>query len=210
VEWPTAAVILLASLMVGCSASPGPHQTSPLGSPSATAPAFSGFVDPVGIAFDAQGEAWVADYRLDSLSAFPSPGLAAHGRARLEPSATVISVGGPNQLRFDAHGMLWVAGWDQGEIRGYAPGNLRSASARPTVTISEPSLNQPTDIAFDRTGTMWVANQASGKIVAFGADQIRSSGSPKPRVVLQLPGFGTNTPEALAFDRSGRLWISSY
>jgi sugar lactone lactonase YvrE len=163
----------------------------------------------VGIAFGAEGEAWVADYRLDSLASFPSSGLAARGRVRLDPTATVRSVGGPNELRFDTRGTLWVAGWDEGEIRGYRPADLRTGSA-PEVTIDGPTLNEPTDIAFDHAGTMWVANQATGTIVGFGAGQIRRSGHPEPRVVLHLPGFGAETPEALAFDRRGRLWISSY
>jgi sugar lactone lactonase YvrE len=212
-EWRTGAAIILTTIVASCGGAPGPHRSaftgSAIGSPPVTSPVFPGFIDPVGIAFDAEGEAWVADYRLDSLTSFPSSGLAARGRVRLVPAATVRSVGGPNELRFDGDGTLWVAGWDDGEIRGYRPGDLRTGST-PTVTIEGPLVNQPTDIAFDRTGTMWVANQATGTIVGFGADQIGRSGHAEPRVVLHVPGFGADTPEALAFDGRGRLWISSY
>src|SRR5947209_1892557 len=120
-KWPTGAAILLATIMAGCGAAPGPHRSasssSATGRPSATpsltsspSPAFEGFIDPVGIAFDAHGAAWVADYRQDSLTSFASSGLAARGRVRLDPTAAVSPVGGPNELRFDTHGTLWVAG----------------------------------------------------------------------------------------------------
>jgi sugar lactone lactonase YvrE len=212
-------MMLLVSLMAGCSPAPSLHgPASASGSPSVTAggassPAattFPGFIDPVGIAFDTGGAAWVADYQEDNLSSFSPAVIAIHGRAHLEPSTIVRSAGGPNELRFDARGTLWVAAWDQGVIRGYGLDALQASSPRPTVTISGPSLNQPTDIAFDHAGTMWVANQATGKIVGFAPDQIRHSGQPKPSVTLRLLGFGADTPEALAFDRRGRLWISSY
>jgi streptogramin lyase len=208
---------LLASLIVSCSATPGLHGRS--GPSSSHAPTrtgivgpspFAGFIDPVGIVFDAGGQAWVADYREDNLTSFPPSDLAARGRAHLQPSKIVSSVGGPNQIRFDARGTLWVAGWDRGVIRGYASSALQGASPRPTVTITGPDLSRPTDIAFDSTGRMWVANQGTGEILSFAPGQIGRTGQPTPAVVLRLPGFGQDTPEALAFDRRGRLWVSSY
>jgi sugar lactone lactonase YvrE len=199
----------------GCGGAPGaqPPHTSTRANASAaspTAPAFPGFIDPVGIAFDRQGRSWVADYRRDSLSLLPAADLAARGRTQVHPSAVISPAGGPNQLRFDRNGTLWVAGWGQGTILGYSPEALAAGSPRPTVIIEGPSLDQPTDIAFDRRGTMWVANQGTGAIVAYAADQLRDGGRLQPIVTLRVPGFGDDSPEALAFDRSGRLWVSSY
>jgi sugar lactone lactonase YvrE len=128
----------------------------------------------------------------------------------VHPSGIITPAGGPNELRFDDNDTLWVAGWDQGAILGYSPEARAADSPRPTVIIEGPGLDQPTDIAFDGRGTMWVANQGSGATVAYAANQLRTGGQLRPAVTLRIRGFGANTPEALAFDRRGRLWVSSY
>src|SRR5204863_6764507 len=55
-----------------------------------------------------------------------------------------------------------------------------------------------------------VANQPTGRILEYGLRQIRRTGSPRPLASFVPDGAGKGTPEAIAFDPSGRLWVSDY
>src|SRR5204863_4963386 len=107
-------------------------------------------------------------------------------------------------------GWLWLADWDSNTVSAYRPSDLATSSPDPAVVLSGPEIGSPTDVAFDRAGNLWVANQATGRILEYGLRQIRRTGSPRPLASFVPDGAGKGTPEAIAFDRSGRLWFSDY
>jgi len=174
-------------------------------------PSAADFDDPVAVAADDEGRVWVANYRSDTLLGFDAADLMQRrGAVHASPTRSVSTPGGPNQIAIDRMGWLWLADWDANTVSAYRPPDLASPSPRRAVVLSGPEIGSPTDLAFDHGGNLWVANQATGRILEYGARQIRHTGSPRPLASLALDGAGKGTPEAIAFDRNGRLWISDY
>jgi sugar lactone lactonase YvrE len=163
------------------------------------------------VAFDGSGHLWIANYRSGALLGYEIGQLRhATGRAHLAPAITASIPGGPNQIAVDGQGRLWLADWDTNTVSAYQATSLGSGSATPAVVLSGPDLASPTDLAFDSAGNLWVANQASGRVLEFRATDLDRSGSPRPAASLLPGGAGRGTPEAIAFDPAGRLWVSDY
>jgi sugar lactone lactonase YvrE len=188
-------------------ASPSPGTPSAAISPAP--PAL--FDDPTAVAFDRAGRLWIANYRSDTLLGYDAGQLAhAAGTVHLVPALAVPTPGGPNQIAVDRRGWLWLADWDANTVSAYQPASLRPPAPAPVVVLSGPALGSPTDLAFDSSGNLWVANQATGRVVEIRAIDLARSGSPRPIASL-LPGAAASgTPEAIAFDHTGRLWVSDY
>jgi ligand-binding sensor domain-containing protein len=68
-------------------------------------------------------------------------------------------------------------------------------------------------LAFDSGGNLWVASQGNDKVVKFGTAHLAASYSGAADVALTAqsgpPVVGAYTsPVALAFDKTGNLWVS--
>jgi sugar lactone lactonase YvrE len=169
-----------------------------------------------GVAFDTDGNAWVARYRDGTrLVRFPAGALATSGS--IVPDVVIeggdpLVLGGAVGLAFDAAGGLWVAGFDSNTLVRYAPSQL-SASGSPTpaivVSAMAGSVSRPTGLAFDAAGALWVANQGNDSVVAFGSAKLGASGTPAPDVVITSTSGRLLGPFDVAFDRNGSLWVSA-
>jgi sugar lactone lactonase YvrE len=170
------------------------------------------FRDPIDVAIDDKGDVWVGDYRRSTLQMFRADDLAsAGGETRIDPAVTLSEVGGPNQMEFDAQGNLWVVEWDEDAVVSFDRNALTAdGPAQPTTLLTGPHLGKPTDLAFDAAGNLWVANQENGEILEYALGQLGSTGHPAPALVLQPSEVRSGSPEALAFDEQGWLWVSSY
>jgi sugar lactone lactonase YvrE len=133
--------------------------------------------------------------------------------------------GGNTAIAFDHNGNLWVAetGTSPTMLVMYAAGQLlASANPKPAVTITstpsgafdaqpnDSSIGVPLAIAFDASGDLWVAS-AQGlhtSLLAFTPGQIAMSGDVVPAIVIGSNGGSLDLPNALAFDRSGDLWVA--
>lgn len=180
---------------------------------------FAGFfgVQPFGLAFDASGNLWYADYSISNVSAFTASSLTTQA---LQVYAGVInSVCGPTFIAFDAVGNLWVpdscnsVNGGSGSVLEYKASTLTqdpspSASVSNFGTAGQCALFRPTGLAFDNQGNLWVANQACTTVLKYSASNLTSNPSP-----VALFSFGTtsqiNLLEGLAFDASGNLWIGN-
>ena len=213
----------------------GESATLEVGSPSFstngcdnTGPAY--VCSPNGIAFDPQGNLWVADSENDSIVEFKAPFITGESWSVVigeysdyQPNAT--NLGQPYGIAFDSSGNLWVADSDDNRVVEYrAPLTTGEAASlvigQPNLTSStndnaQSNMSEPEDVAFDSSGNLWVADTDNSRVLEFA--QPFSDGETASTVV-GAPNFTTfagndtqsaiTLPEAIAFDHSGDLWVS--
>ena len=110
--------------------------------PSATLSLLDG---PIALAFDHNGNLYVANYLNRTVSEF-APGSTT-------PTATLTGLNEPDAMAGDSSGNLYVANNGNGTVSEFAPG-----STTPTKTLT--GLNEPSAPAFDSSGNLYVAGPA--------------------------------------------------
>jgi len=199
------------------------YSASQLGSSGAPAPAVTlkpsaaGSLNGVaGLAFDANGNLWVANSLANTIVEFAADQLTSSGSPT--PAVTLSASGGslsaPTGVAFDAGNNLWVVNAGDSSAVEFTPGQYAATGAPvPAVTLTSNagSLRGPLGLAFDRSGDLWVSdgNTAADIVVEFLASQLSASGSPLPAVTLAANGTSLNIPLGLAFDESGNLWVAN-
>jgi sugar lactone lactonase YvrE len=173
-----------ATLHLGASASVGARRV-----PGSTATPYltSGLNDPVGMAFDASGNLYVANYSGNMVS------KVAAGTSTAIPFIT-SGLSGPMGLAFDASGNLYVANQNNSTVSKVAAG---TSTATPFVTSG---LGGPQYLAFDATGNLFVANYFNDTVSKVAA----GTSTATPFVTS-----GLSQPIGLAFDASGNLYVVS-
>jgi sugar lactone lactonase YvrE len=147
----------------------------------------NGLNDPHAVAFDANGDLFVANSKGTTVSEF-APGST-------KPKATLSETGHPYALAFDGKGDLFVANFGGTTVSEFAPG-----STTPTATLT--GLNHPHVLAFDGSGHLFVANYGNGTGTTVSEF---APGSTKPTATLTR----LDVPDALAFDASGNLFVAN-
>ena len=164
--------------------------------------------DPQGIAFDSQGDLFVAVapfrevVRIRSAELNPAkPGLA---------QTFATGTAGANGIAFDRQGNLFVSGAASGIVYRVGPtGGVAEAAVqidKYVRTLPDGKTQQQivaNGVAFDANGVLHVADTARGAIwkVVIGPD---GKGG-KPVLLAQSPLL--EGADGLAFDRSGTLWV---
>ncbi|MGP8207758.1 MAG: NHL repeat-containing protein [Acidimicrobiales bacterium] len=174
---------------------------------------------PDGLAFDASGDLWVANYDevtgANSLVEFAPSQLTTGSPAptAVISSDTSGSLDEPEGLAFDSSGDLWVANYSGNSLVEFAPRQLATGSPAPTAVISSDtsgSLDEPEGLAFDSSGDLWVANYNSSTLVEYTPDEL-ATGAPTPAITISPDRSGSlDAPDDLAFDPSGDLWVANY
>jgi sugar lactone lactonase YvrE len=107
---------------------------------------------------------------------------------------------------------LWTVSGDPAGIVRLAPTQLSGSGARaPATTITTPSagLNTLASVAFDRNGTLWVTSADESLLLGFAPTDLVTSGSHAAATVIQSVAGSLQSPLALAFDATGRLWVAN-
>jgi DNA-binding beta-propeller fold protein YncE len=111
---------------------------------------------------------------------------------------------GPEGAAFDADGNLWVSDCNLSTIRVFSPA-AQAAGGQPVplLKLTGGDIFGPVGIAFDLAGSLWVADHDDGYYAASLASSSVSDGD------LIIP-LSQDWPYAVAFDASGRLYVSSW
>lgn len=184
-------------------------------------------VDPMGLAFDEQGNLWVSNFGQDSLVGYAPRQLNANGERPIEPAFLVLgtdNVGNaalsePNGLAFSVEGNLWVANRANDTLVAYSPGQLAAARLNmsvsranqptPVSTITDAGrgddLDRPISLAFQSDGDLWVSNRGTlNNLVEFDKSGLAQSSDLPAKTTVSVPA---PAPSALAFDHQGDLWL---
>jgi hypothetical protein len=135
----------------------------------------------------------------------------------------------PTALVFDSHGNLWVSDTNNHRVEEFPPGNqvLNGYATNIIGQINSVSgglngygdtantLHKPFGLAFDPEGDLWVSDLVNNRVLEFiPMNQVTNGYA--ATVIGQAnfitSGSGTtgntlNSPEGIAFDRSGDLWV---
>jgi streptogramin lyase len=162
-----------------------------------------------GVAFDNDGNLWIASDDDSVLLAFSPSALSSSGD---KAASTVItptrgSLSGPIGVAFDSRHRLWVVNHQSGTLVRFDTAQLRAGGAQaPRVVLSVPG--SPVAIAFDTAGSLWASDNQLHVIYKYTAAQLASSGSPLPAFTLTAADSLFN-PTGLAFDPAGNLWVAN-
>lgn len=152
------------------AASP-PTVRTPLSTP---AKLWDGFSSPVGMAFDATGNLYVAEWGAGRVSRIDPQG---------RRSTFAEGLSGPSGLTIGSDGTIYVASYSRDEVYRFTPAGVRS--------VHVTGLATPAGIGFDRAGRLLIANRRTNQILA-----VTPAGRLEPVIEgLQTPVGAVQTPD---------------
>ena len=174
-------------------------------------PAFNG---PLGIAFDAAGDLWIANNATTTIFEFQAAHLpTTSSTVTLTPDVTLSddgngSIQAPWALIFDSKGDLWSSNANSpSTVVEFAASSLTaSGSPTPEATLSpvmqgaNPTLSAPNGIAFDNLGDLAAISSASPFGVAFfGQTMLMEGGVNDPDLLIVGSATTLNAPAGCNF-----------
>lgn len=166
----------------------------------------------------ASGRVWVSNDLGHSIVAFTEAQLAVPG----SPAADVVldlepfGFSDPKQIAFDPLGNLWVADFNPARLFAFTPDQLQtSGTPTPALVITSSALSTPWGLAFDADGTLWVSDWQKDALLAFEWDTLVALLVEPDEDEVELDpdrtvvGVELVTPEFIAFDAAGSLWVAS-
>jgi sugar lactone lactonase YvrE len=135
---------------------------------------WDGFSSPVGMAFDATGNLYVAEWGAGRVSRIDPQG---------RRSIFAEGLSGPSGLAIGADGTIYVASYSLDEVYRFTPAGIQN--------VHVTGLATPAGIGFDRAGRLLIANRRTNQILAVAAN-----GRPEPVIEgLQTPVGAVQTPD---------------
>jgi sugar lactone lactonase YvrE len=135
---------------------------------------WDGFSSPVGMAFDAAGHLYVAEWGAGRVSRIAPDGTR---------STFADGLSGPSGLAVGPDGAIYVASYSRDEIYRFTPDGVRS--------VHVTGLATPAGIGFDRTGRLLIANRRTNQIL-----RLADNGHLTPVIDgLQTPVGAVQTPD---------------
>ena len=123
----------------------------------------TGLDAPYGLAFDASGNLYVANY---GPSSDPGTTVSVFSPGSATPTDAITGLSSPQTLAFDASGNLYVIDYVitfdtlAPQVQVFAP-----HATIPTYTLTE--LDHPTALAFDSSGNVYVADSGANTVSVF-------------------------------------------
>jgi sugar lactone lactonase YvrE len=181
-----------------------------------------------GIVFDSSGDLWIADSNNNRVLSFhppfsdnmgPSLVLGQPDFSSTEGGTSLNSMSTPIGVAFDSKGDLWVADTSNDRVIAFKPPFENGMAASIDIGQLQSGvsyLSKPSSIAFDLSGNLWISDisgvlefrppfssgmTASLEIGNYYCNQVETKANCENRTVL-------NTPQQLAFDAFGDLWVT--
>jgi streptogramin lyase len=147
--------------------------------------------NPIGVAIDSAGNAWVATEGVYPLAKFSPNGTAITGSSGYNDGTG----GNAFALAIDPSDNVWTADYGHGEASKY------SNSGTPATGSPFTATSYPYSIAIDGNSNVWVSSSATGSLAKLTNSGTQATGSP-------FSGGGLNDSYGLAVDSSENVWVS--
>ena len=148
--------------------------------------------EPFGVAAGPAGDIWVADRGGNRILEFSPAGKLI---TELDP-AGAAALAGPEGLAVTAAGAVWVADTGRNRLVKLSPGGkVLAVAGQPGSGPGQ--LSGPAAVAVARSGDVYVADEGHSRVAEFSP-----SGG-------YLRAFPVATPDGVAIDRAGHVWVSS-
>jgi len=136
-------------------------------------PVHDGLSSPVGMAYDAAGHLYVANWSAGTVLRFAPDGTR---------SVFASGLSGPSGLAIGSSGDIFVASYSQDLVWRFTPGGRQSVFVRGLAT--------PAGLSFDRKGRLLIANRQTNQILAAHPDgriEVAAEGLQTPVGAVELP-----------------------
>lgn len=166
----TAGVLAAAAISSAAIATPGTASASP----AMPEKLWAGFSSPVGMAFDAAGNLFVAEWGAGRVSRIDPAG---------NRSTFADGLSGPSGLAVGRDGAIYVASYSRDEVYRFTPTGERS--------VHVTGLATPAGLSFDKAGRLLIANRRTNQILT-----VTGNGDLEPVIEgLQTPVGAVQTPD---------------
>lgn len=162
-----------------------------------------------GIAVDSLDRVWLSNFTGNDPNELYSPNFkggnaasmfTADGATAYPNGITDGSLQAPQGIAVDQYDNLWIANQGSDTVTFYPKGNPSQAKV-----ISGGGLYNPFTIVIDAAGNAWVNNGSLDPNVPGSVTKISPGGTPTGPFVVA----GMRSPQGMAIDSAGDLWISS-
>lgn len=159
------------------------------------------FVNPVAVAFDADGGLWVSNTGTfggsnnGSIIKLNPANLSASGS--VTAATTISGLDSPTGLAFDPSGNLWVADFTTNRVLKFTPAQLQTGGGLSANAILEGFTTNPRGLVFDNGGSLWVLQETS--LQQISAADLTASGTRTPIPAHTISGFGSISLGLAAF-----------
>src|SRR3990167_5483931 len=168
------------------------------------------FNNPHNIAFDSDGNLWVAEFGNHRLQRMDKDtgAWSVIGKEGIEPD----EFKDPRSIAFDSEGNLWVADWTNNRLQ-MMDKDTKEWSVMGKKGTEPGEFDRPIGIAFDSDGNMWVADSGNHRLQRMDKDTGKWSVVGEHGTVAMLRGLLNsspgefNYPRNIAFDSEGNLWV---
>jgi sugar lactone lactonase YvrE len=162
--------------------------------------------EPLGVAFDASGNLWVADYQDDTIREFTVAQLT--NGASTPTTELAFPLEAPCGIAFDSTGNLWIAFYASDSVGELSAATLATVSgtvAAPALTTELSVPNGAVGVAFDAAHDLWVGAFDGETVYEFPPSQQMAGGIASD----SLQSTALHEVSGLAFDSSGNLWAAT-
>jgi len=196
---------------IGTAAGLGLISLSPTGTPINGSPVGGGGLEGVwwGIAIDQHNRIWTSNYVGGDTTPFTQPGfiggdtVSVFNDAGVPLSATGYTNGAiraSQGIAVDQQGDIWIANHVGNSVTEYPHGDPAEAKVYTAAT-----LQLPFAIVVDGRGNKWIDDNAISSSAPGGVTRIDAHG----RVYAAIRGGGLSSPQGMAVDQHGNLWVAN-